>query len=372
MPSNKKSKSKNKLASANAAAGAPSKELPPKPKVVLAESPAASQANGGTFGAVAGDEVSSTPRPRSMNVKRAADFTSETTTVIQNLDKPVTVEDVAPAVSSTTETVAVESGATSSAPPETGKIKGKGVAFFDLDHTIIDTNSSWHWVQHEMNNGRIGASMLFTALYWFARYAAGFGAGAERAGAEAAELYAGTLASDLELEVENFFQKQMAHRRRPGCDDALAKHKQLGERCLICTTSWQHPARSAAKLFGLETDNKDVISSVMEIDESTKQLTGKIETVAYGDGKYHVTKAWAEKNNVDLQECTFYTDSYSDVLLMEHVGFPVAVNPDARLRKKAQEMKWEIVDWGIAEVKLQKKRYSYGCLNFGGSAVGPG
>lgn len=77
-----------------------------------------------------------------------------------------------------------------------------GVAFFDLDHTIIDTNSSWHWVQHEMNTGRIGVGMVFTALYWFARYAAGFGAGAERAGAEAAELYAGTLESELQVEVE--------------------------------------------------------------------------------------------------------------------------------------------------------------------------
>ena len=78
----------------------------------------------------------------------------------------------------------------------------KTVAFYDLDHTIIDTNSSWHWVQHEMNTGRIGVGMVFTALYWFARYAAGFGAGAERAGAEAAELYAGTLESELQVEVE--------------------------------------------------------------------------------------------------------------------------------------------------------------------------
>jgi hypothetical protein len=50
---------------------------------------------------------------------------------------------------------------------------GVGVAFFDLDHTIIDTNSSWHWVQHEINTGRVGASMLFTAMYWFGRYALG-------------------------------------------------------------------------------------------------------------------------------------------------------------------------------------------------------
>jgi hypothetical protein len=36
-------------------------------------------------------------------------------------------------------------------------------------------------MQHEMNNGRVGAGMIFTALYWFTRYAMGYGAGAERA-----------------------------------------------------------------------------------------------------------------------------------------------------------------------------------------------
>ena len=39
-----------------------------------------------------------------------------------------------------------------------------GVALFDLDHTIIDTNSSWHWLQHEVNNGKVGLSMLMTAM----------------------------------------------------------------------------------------------------------------------------------------------------------------------------------------------------------------
>jgi phosphoserine phosphatase len=223
-----------------------------------------------------------------------------------------------------------------------------------------------------MHAGRVGAHMILTAIYWFARYAAGFGAGAERAGAEAAELYAGTVASDLEAEVNVFFDKHMRHRQRPGCEAAIEKHSLEGTRCLICTTSWQHPARAAAKLFGLETAEDDVISSVMEIDETTGCLTGKIETVAYGDGKYEVTKKWCDRNGVDLKDCVFYTDSMSDVLLMEHVGTPVAVNPDARLRAFAKERGWQIVDWGVAEARARKPRYSYGCLNFGGSHVGPG
>jgi len=247
-----------------------------------------------------------------------------------------------------------------------------GVALFDLDHTIIDTNSSWHWLQHEVNNGKVGLSMLMTAIYWFSRYALGFGAGAERAGAEAAELYAGEKEDDLNKRVVTFFRKELSHRVRPGCKETMDKHKSDGVRCVMCTSSWQHPARAAAALYGLEPDPKDVISSVMEVDPTSGVLTGKIQKVAYGDGKCVVTKEWADANNIDLNLCWFYTDSMSDVALMEAVGFPVAVNPDARLRKHAETKGWPVEDWGLAEDKSKKPRYAYACLTLKGSSQGPG
>ena len=371
MPPNKKSKSKKKLAAMNAAATAPEPTSSggASPDPPLAPAP--------------GDRAAfDAPAEASASAKSITETAPEATTTMKASSPsapPVAPEDVAPAFSSTrvlrdaqaapAEDAMRSSAEATAATPVSEK---KGVAFFDLDHTVIDTNSSWHWVQHEMHAGRVGASMIFTAIYWFARYAAGFGSGAERAGAEAAELYAGTLATDLEAEVTAFFERHMRHRQRPGCEAAIEKHTADGTRCLICTTSWQHPARAAARLFGLETGRDDVLSSVMEVDETTGRLTGKIETVAYGDGKYEVAKRWCDRNGVDLKDCTFYTDSMSDVLLMERVGAPVAVNPDARLRQVAKERGWPIEDWGLAETRARKPRYSYGCLNFGGSAAGPG
>ena len=129
-----------------------------------------------------------------------------------------------------------------------GSPAGPSVAFFDLDHTIIDTNSSWHWVQHEMNHGRIGVGMLATALYWFGRYALGFGAGAEKAGTAGG----GTLRRDESDGSEGGGGRVL----QPG-DGAQAKtrvcgddgaHVAAGERCLVCTTSWQHRARRRGRV----------------------------------------------------------------------------------------------------------------------------
>mmetsp|Transcript_11336 Transcript_11336/g.27662 ORF Transcript_11336/g.27662 Transcript_11336/m.27662 type:complete len:340 (-) Transcript_11336:394-1413(-) len=235
-----------------------------------------------------------------------------------------------------------------------GRKKSDPVAFFDLDHTIIDANSNKHWVQREFQNGKVKPKMIVTAMYWFTRYALGFGAGAETAGAEAAMLYSGIEESDLRRQVEAVFDEELAHRMRPGCKPVMDKHMADGLRCVVCTSSWQYAAQHAARLFNCETAPENVISSVMASKDGV--VTGAIDVVAYGDGKYHATKAWADLNGVDLKQCYFYTDSMSDVMLMENVGFPVAVNPDARLRARAKERGWAVQDWGVSEVKKTKKK----------------
>ena len=58
--------------------------------------------------------------------------------------------------------------------------------------------------------------------------------------------------------------------------------------------------------------------------------------------------------------------------LAAQVGYPVAVNPDPRLRTHAKERGWQVHDWGIAASKMAKPRYSYACLTFGGASAGPG
>ena len=241
-------------------------------------------------------------------------------------------------------------------------VRGRGVAFFDLDHTIIDVNSSWLWVKSEINSGRVGMSLIGTAVYWFSRYAFGYGDGAETAGKDAASLYKGESEQSFRERITNFFRMELSHRIRPGFKRVLDAHKANGERCVMCTSTWQHPAAVGAEIYGLETGESNVVSSIMGVDDEGR-MDGTIRVVAYGDGKYETTKRWCDKNGVDLKDCYFYTDSMSDVKLLENVGYPVCVNPDSRLKKHAAERGWPTVDWGKSESILKKPRYSYACLS---------
>mmetsp|Transcript_4955 Transcript_4955/g.18416 ORF Transcript_4955/g.18416 Transcript_4955/m.18416 type:complete len:370 (-) Transcript_4955:1167-2276(-) len=364
MPSSNTSNGENTLGSVKAPPTAPDGNEFPETFVVASDASALASVHRSAFHtSVPGGN---TPVDRPHQGKRVSEKAPEPMTVTKGATKAVPpVTDVAPAGSSTNGAfnTAAEVSVNSTQATEASKSgidnfdQTAGVAFFDLDHTIIDTNSNKHWITTEIKNGRVTFKLIVTAVYWFAKYAMGNGEGAEVAGAEAAMAYAGKSSADLKKEVVAVFDAHLKHRMRPGCGPSMATHRQRNERIVICTSSWQYAAQYAAELFGCETDSDNVLSSVME--EENGKLTGAIAEIAYGDGKYLVTKKWCDKNGIDLNDCYFYSDSMSDVKLLEMVGHPVVVNPDPRLRKRAEERGWPIEDWGAAPEKqanLSKKK----------------
>jgi phosphoserine phosphatase len=76
------------------------------------------------------------------------------------------------------------------------------------------------------------------------------------------------------------------------------------------------------------------------------RFTGKpVPPIGYGDGKITLATRLAEKHGFDLAEATFYTDSATDLPLLERVRERVAVNPDMRLRRIAKKRGWRVVEW---------------------------
>jgi phosphoserine phosphatase len=53
---------------------------------------------------------------------------------------------------------------------------------------------------------------------------------------------------------------------------------------------------------------------------------------------------WAARHDVDLRQSFFYTDSITDVPVLERVGEPRVVNPDPRLRREAARRGWPVFD----------------------------
>jgi len=86
----------------------------------------------------------------------------------------------------------------------------------------------------------------------------------------------------------------------------------------------------------------------------TGELTGPF---CYKQGKVDVMRALATDHGYDLEQCYAYTDSASDLPMLEAVGHPVVVNPEPELREIAAERGWPIVETSsVPRVKLSSAR----------------
>jgi phosphoserine phosphatase len=123
----------------------------------------------------------------------------------------------------------------------------------------------------------------------------------------------------------------------------LDAHRRACEPVVLLTSSSRYASELAREQFGLD----DVLFQVYET--AGGKFTGEPgRPLCYGPGKVEKAEAWAREHRVDLGASAFYTDSYTDLPMLERVGRPRAVAPDLRLRREARRRGWPILDWSAA------------------------
>lgn len=215
------------------------------------------------------------------------------------------------------------------------------IAFFDLDRTLLDVNSGTLWLREEWRRGAIGFVTAARAATWLTRYALG-DVDLDRALDHAASVYAGVPVDLMTARVSAWFESDVRHRLRPGAQRALDAHRAAGDAVVLATTSSQFIAASARRAFDMD----DAVATTLGVIDG--RLDGTIADSAYGAHKLRQCERWAAEHGTPLAECVFYTDSASDLPLLERVGRPIVVHPDRRLRKIAHQRGWTIEDWGKA------------------------
>jgi HAD superfamily hydrolase (TIGR01490 family) len=214
-------------------------------------------------------------------------------------------------------------------------------ALFDLDKTLLDVNSATLWLKHEWRAGRVGVRDVAWAVWALAQYHLGRD-GLEKLFEEAAMSVSGLREDVLVERTRLWFENDVQPRLRPGGKAAIDRHRQEGDRIVLATSGTIYAARCAQKAYGFD----EVICTTLCVEEGV--LTGKLLRSAYGPNKLLLVQEWAEATGIRLEDCTFYTDSFTDVSLLERVGSPVAVHPDRRLAALAAERRWPVEEWGTA------------------------
>jgi HAD superfamily hydrolase (TIGR01490 family) len=204
-------------------------------------------------------------------------------------------------------------------------------AFFDMDETLLTVNSATLWVRHMWRLGELSNVDLIRSLLWLAGYKMAI-IDMERVARSVVRQYAGVDEEEMRESVSTWYQETIRETISPSIRAEVRLHESKGHRTVLLTASSPYLSKLVANEVGMDA----VLCSSFEVAEG--RLTGNLnEPFCYGHGKVVMAEAWAQDNGVDLDQSYFYTDSYTDLPMLERVKFGVAVNPDPRLLRHARK-----------------------------------
>ena len=213
-------------------------------------------------------------------------------------------------------------------------------ALFDMDRTLVRKETLSLYVRYQRSIGEATRRDLLRVLYWVTQYTMGM-IDAPEVAARALRVLEGTPEAAMAARCDDWFRRCVeAH----VCDlgrRAVEHHRERGDLLAIVTGASPYAARPLARRLGIE----HVVASELEVGPQGL-FTGRfVEPLCLGDGKIVRARRLAEAEGFELSEATFYSDSFTDLPLLELVAEPVIVNPDPRLERLAKKRSWRIERW---------------------------
>ncbi|UFN43530.1 HAD family hydrolase [Nocardioides okcheonensis] len=216
-------------------------------------------------------------------------------------------------------------------------------AFFDVDNTIMQGASIFH-LARGLHRRQFFTTREIASAAWKQAYFRVVGVEdpehVAEARSSALSFIAGHTTTELEELTEEIFDEAMAHRIWPGTRALAQLHLDEGQRVWLVTAAPIEIAAVIARRLGLTGAMGTVAEHVDGV--YTGRLVGDL---LHGPAKAEAIKALAAREGLDLALCSAYSDSSNDLPMLELVGDPCAINPDARLRAHARAQGWRVRDY---------------------------
>ncbi|AKG43831.1 HAD family hydrolase [Streptomyces xiamenensis] len=212
-------------------------------------------------------------------------------------------------------------------------------AFFDLDKTVIAKSSTVTFSRSFYQGGLINRRAVLRTAYAQFLYLVG---GADHEQTERMREYLSALCRGWNVaQVKEIVAETLHQVIDPIIYDEAAslieQHHAAGRDVVIVSTSGSEVVEPIGQLLGADR----VVATRMVIEDG--RYTGEVDYYAYGPTKAEAVRELAASEGYDLERCYAYSDSITDVPMLESVGHPHAVNPDRALRKEAAARSWPVL-----------------------------
>jgi HAD superfamily hydrolase (TIGR01490 family) len=214
----------------------------------------------------------------------------------------------------------------------------RSAAFFDLDRTVMAGASTWHFGVAALRRGMYKRRSLvrdaWKALAFRRRGSTDEGAEALRA--QMLGAVRGLRRGDMDALVPDVLGPILTRVHRDVYLRIL-EHERAGVTTYLCSASPVEIVAPVARALDMTGGALATVAAVDEAGVYTGELVGPF---CYGAGKRAAIEQEAARAGLDLLASYAYSDSASDLPMLEAVGYPVAVNPDGDLQAVARARAW--------------------------------
>lgn len=214
--------------------------------------------------------------------------------------------------------------------------------FFDLDHTLIDTDSEWEWKNMLNKNKGSEAKVEQQKHQYFLDLHHHGKLPLIEYTSFLMEDFIGKQTKEISDLAAKSFNKNIKSKVFIEAKKTINMIQENKGRAIMLSGSFRPIVEPIAKYLGIN----DIVCTELEVidDKYTGNLIGEFCVL---NGKVNKAKEYCEMHGISLSDIKFYGDSHSDIPIMEQAGHATVVNPKNSMKIIATEQGWDTVKWAI-------------------------
>lgn len=211
-------------------------------------------------------------------------------------------------------------------------------AFFDLDKTVIAKSSTLAFSKPFFSQGLINRRAVLKSSYAQFLFLM---SGADHDQMDRMRTYLTNMCTGWDVEQVKAIVGETLHEIVDPlvfaeAAELIADHKLCGRDVVVVSASGEEIVAPIARALGAT----HAMATRMVAEDG--KYTGDIAFYCFGEGKVEAIRALADREGYALEHCYAYSDSVTDLPMLEAVGHPTVVNPDRALRKEASARGWPV------------------------------
>lgn len=219
--------------------------------------------------------------------------------------------------------------------------RARTAAFFDLDKTIIAKSSTLAFSKPFFAQGLLNRRAVLKSSYAQFIYLL---SGADHDQMDRMRAHMTNMCTGWDVEqVKSIVNETLHDIVTPlvfaEAADLIAAHKLCGRDVVVVSASGEEIVAPIARALGAT----HAMATRMVVEDG--RYTGEIAFYCYGEGKVQAIRELAAREGYPLEHCYAYSDSITDLPMLETVGHPSVVNPDRGLRREAVERGWPVMSF---------------------------